>query len=36
VTADQQLRFTINIGSSADLMSYTSMAIHWGEPARTM
>jgi hypothetical protein len=36
VTADQQLRFTINIGSSADLMSYTSMAIHWGEPARTL
>jgi hypothetical protein len=36
VTADQQLRFTINIGSSADLMLYTSMAIHWGEPARAM
>jgi hypothetical protein len=31
VTADQELRFSINIGSSADLMSYTSMAIHWGE-----
>lgn len=31
VTADKELRFNINIGASADLLSYTSMAIHWGE-----
>lgn len=31
VTADQQIKFTINIASSADLMNFTAFAMHWGE-----
>ncbi|MDB5935197.1 MAG: hypothetical protein JWQ01_2541 [Massilia sp.] len=30
VTKDQQLQFTINIGST-DLMNFSSFAMHWGE-----
>jgi hypothetical protein len=30
VTANQELRFTMNI-SSTDLINFTSFAMHWGE-----
>jgi hypothetical protein len=31
VTANQQLKFTINLASTSDLLKYTSLAMHWGE-----
>jgi hypothetical protein len=31
VTANQQLKFTINLVPTSDLLKYTSLAMHWGE-----
>ena len=31
VTADQSIQFSINIASVADLMTFNSFAMHWGE-----
>jgi hypothetical protein len=31
VTANKELKFTITLASSSDLLKYTSLAMHWGE-----
>jgi hypothetical protein len=31
VTANQELKFSITLASSSDLLKYTSLAMHWGE-----
>jgi hypothetical protein len=31
VTANKELKFTITLASSSDLLKYGSLAMHWGE-----
>jgi hypothetical protein len=31
ITADKEIKFTVTLASTSDLLKYSSLAMHWGE-----